>query len=326
MKFFLLLCLAGAVQAIDDKQLHGLKKLLKNLDSGVFPTCRIVLFSELVDFNTAEKNCQNFDIGMGANQKGNLATVNDEDKNADLTLLLSMAYKEKGREGRWDDDQWVWAGMRKTKNNNGKRKNKVYNAADWQWADGSSPLDYHNWMKKQPDQATQTKDGVKYLQNQMRINHKGIWDDTFVFKTHPYACDYQGKYIVSANLMTWTQAKGACEDAGLQLAKIRSDAEVVEIQRSMDYFLGPQDDSLRTYDPMNWLWLGGTDEGEEGMWKWIDGTPIEYDLPWREPMPDNARMRGRSQNVLSVSRWGEFDDSFDHHTRKRPFACQCPGT
>lgn len=58
MKLFLLLCLVGAAQAINEQQLHGLKKLLKNLDSGVFPTCRIVLFSELVDFNTAEKNCE----------------------------------------------------------------------------------------------------------------------------------------------------------------------------------------------------------------------------------------------------------------------------
>merc|ERR1712224_51446 len=94
MRVFILLCLIGASQALlglDKSQIHGLKKLLKNLDAGVFPTCNLVLFSEKVDFNTAEKNCENFDIGMGADQVGNLATVNDEEKNTDLKLLLGMA-------------------------------------------------------------------------------------------------------------------------------------------------------------------------------------------------------------------------------------------
>ena len=50
----------------------------------------------------------------------------------------------------------------------------------------------------------------------------GQWDDTFKYKTHPYACDYQGKYILSANMKTWTGAKLACEKAGLMLAKVRS--------------------------------------------------------------------------------------------------------
>ena len=50
----------------------------------------------------------------------------------------------------------------------------------------------------------------------------GQWDDTFKYKTHPYACDYQGKYILSATMRTWSGAKLACEKAGLMLAKVKN--------------------------------------------------------------------------------------------------------
>jgi len=325
----LLLCLVGMSLALNHNQLSGLKKLLKNLDSGVFPTCNLVLFSEMVDYETAEKKCENFDIGMGGKQKGNLATVNDQDKNTDLKLLLEMAYPYRGRKHKWDDDQWVWAGMRKTKNNSGKKKGKKYNAADWEWADGSHPQDFEKWMKNQPDQNAKKKDGVKHLQNQMRINHGGLWDDTYKFKTHPYACDYQGKYIISGSNKTWSQAKDACNKAGLTLAKVRSDAEVEEITAAADYFLGKRDETLKVWDPTNWIWLGGNDKEEEGVWKWTDGSPIKYfdEMNWRSPNPDNAAyLRKTTQNVLSISRFGQFDDSFDHRRRHRAFACQCPGT
>ena len=49
----------------------------------------------MVNFTTAEKKCVDFDMGLGATQVGNLATVNDDDKNRALKLLLNMAYKRK---------------------------------------------------------------------------------------------------------------------------------------------------------------------------------------------------------------------------------------
>ncbi|KAL5269650.1 hypothetical protein ACHWQZ_G003190 [Mnemiopsis leidyi] len=323
MKLLTLIALLGSVHCLNKQQIAGLKNLLKNLD-GVYPTCQLVLFSDLVDYDTAERNCENFDIGTGGGT-GNLATVNDEEKNVDLKLLLEMAYPYKGEDNRWDDDQWVWAGMRKTQNNDGSKKNREYNALDWEWADGSNPGEFSKWMKNQPDQR---KDGDN-LQNQMRINHHGQWDDTFKYKTHPYACDYQGKYILSATMRTWSGAKLACEKAGLMLAKVRSDQEVNEMIKAGDSFLGPRDESLKTWNAANWIWLGGSDEEEEGVWKWVDGTPMEYfdRMNWRPPNPDNAAyLKDSTQNYLAISRWGQFDDSYDSRQRTRPFACQCPGT
>jgi len=326
MRIFALLAIVAMAQAeVDWSQVIGLKRLLKNMD-GVYATCNLILFKEMVDYETAEKNCENFDIGMGKDQQGNLATVNDAEKNMDIKILLGMAY-EKDMSRKWDADQWVWAGLRKVKNNIGKIS-KAYDANDWNWADGETPSDFHKWLPKMPDQRTKKKDGVKYYQNQMRINHNGRWDDTFSYMVHPYACDYQGKYILSATLKTWHDAKKDCESAGLTLAKVRNAAEVQEMVSAAKYFLGPRDPEVKVFHKTNWLWLGGNDLETEGVWQWTDGSSMEeFDgMVWRKPNPDNAEYIGDvGQDVLSFSKWGEFDDSFDTK-RKRPFACQCPGT
>ena len=64
MKCFLLLLLVWTALALDHSQLEGLKKLLKKMKAGVYPTCQLVLFSELVDFETAEKNCEVSEFGI----------------------------------------------------------------------------------------------------------------------------------------------------------------------------------------------------------------------------------------------------------------------
>ena len=300
--FILLLALAGyacsqqSKSSVQGGQLRALKKLLKGLDAGVLTTCNIVLFSELVTYDVADKKCKNFDIGSGRGEKGNLVTVNDDDKNDDLKLLLEMAYPEKDQpSSKWTDTKWVWAGLRKTKNNKDKKPGK-YDSLDWEWADGSHPTDFKKWMKRQPDQRA-LKPGQKgcnekprCFQNQMRVNHKGQWDDTYKYKTHPYACDYQGKYVLSNEPKTWVQAKEACAAAGLSLAMVRNTGEVEEMKAAMRYFLGEGDTTWKTFDARNWVWLGGNDIEEEGVFKWLNGDLVEtWDIPWRpEAGGDNA--------------------------------------
>jgi len=308
--------------------MKAFKKLLKGLDDGVLATCNIVLFSELVDFDTADQNCKNFNIGSGRGEAGNLATVNDAEKNKDLKTLLEMAYPiAEQPKGKWGQTHWVWGGLRKTEDNNNPDPGP-FNPLFWEWADGSNPL-WSNWLRSQPDQRslTQGSSGCTQTvcyQNQMRINHKGQWDDTYTFKVHPYACDYRGKYILSKSPKTWHGAKAACEEAGLHLAKIRNVEEVEEIKQAAVYFLGQADPTWGIWDKNNWIWTGGSDAATEGDWRWLDNTPVEdWKLPWRRRAGnDNAGRRG--QHVLSISRWGEFDDS--RWKKKRPFACQCPGS
>merc|ERR1712176_530386 len=63
MKTILLLLIAvSSVVArernINMDQLKGMRKLLKQLDSGVFTTCNIVFFKELVPYDVADNNCK----------------------------------------------------------------------------------------------------------------------------------------------------------------------------------------------------------------------------------------------------------------------------
>lgn len=336
LRAVLYMILIGGALSINEDQLEGLKELIKNMPAGVYATCEIVLFSDLTDFNTADDNCRKFDIGAGE-QVGNLATVNDEDKNTDMKLLLEMAYPiDEQPPGRWGPTNWVWAGLRKT-NNKAKRTFYKNNRDDWEWANGEHPGSFGKWMRKQPDLRRFRKgegrctEEVCY-QNEMRINHNGAWDDTFKFKKHPYACDYQGKYILSADLKTWRDAKATCEKAGLFLAKVRNPAEVSEMKEAMVYFLGEKDPLWKKWDSENWVWLGGTDEAVEGKWLWSDGQPIVWNFPWiPKAGGDDAKKVGSGvametgEDALTMNREGLFDDSFIEIIEK-PFACQCPGS
>jgi hypothetical protein len=169
------------------------------------------------------------------------------------------------------------------------------------------------------------------FQNQVRVNQKTtFWDDSWDFVAHPYACDYKGKYILSGLFLTWNDAVKACKRAGLSLATVRSKADVKQMKQAIEFFLGEGDDSWTVWDSKNWVWLGGSDRNAEGNWRWLNGDPVQsWNVPWRKKSGnDNADyLRGANgQHALAFSRWGEFDDSFhDHKKRKRNFACECPG-
>ena len=153
-----------------------------------------------------------------------------------------------------------------------------------------------------------------------------MWDDTFKFKKHPFVCDYHGKYLISALHKTWMEARKSCEEAGLMLAEVTTAAEVKEIVFLAEYFLGKVDPKDRIFNNTNWLWIGGDDLEEEGSWMWPDHHEVEEwpGIPWRKHQPDNAAYAlDKGQDVMAISRWGEFDDSFEEK-RKRPFVCMCP--
>jgi hypothetical protein len=63
-------------------------------------------------------------------------------------------------------------------------------------------------------------------QTYMRVNHFGEWDDGFQYTEHPYICEYRGRFLVSGEMKSWEEAKKECHEAGLQLARIRSDQDL----------------------------------------------------------------------------------------------------
>ena len=357
-------------------QVFGIKDLIKNLPNNHFQTCNLVLSTNRANFTTAESRCQQLSARVAMNrQRGTLATINSKEANDELTMLLNIALPiEEQSKFKYAGNRWVWTGLRKVHNTDTRHIKKIdkripYNASDWEWYDGSTPKNFESWDKGQPDQRP-LKPGEKSndyeesgqcqgendcRQNQMRVNHDGKWDDAFAFEEHPYACDYRGKYLVSAEEKTWTEAKEACEAAGLSLATTRSLDEVKELRRALVYFLGrsgfeacegefgnhdkknpdsnePKNKKVCTsatmeerWDVEHWAWTGGNDEADEGHFRWTDGTEVVFDgFPWIGSAGNDNKSKGRApgQNYLTISKWGEFDDSYEE--KKRPFACECP--
>eukprot|EP00116_Pleurobrachia_bachei_P002930 sb/3463192/ len=186
--------------------------------------------------------------------------------------------------------------------------------SDWMWED-MSPAD-DDWMNWDNDQPDQFPDNDMNTQNHVRMYKKGLWDDSFDYKTSPYACDYTGKYILVETKMTVSNAEQACAAAGLTLAKVRR------------YFMGTtclapptisertisQSESAKINDPpllliplLTWrhshlvrsphicvgitpgvsVWIGVNDLAGQG-YIHFDGEEIGFNIPWHRRQPDHA--------------------------------------
>ena len=78
------------------------------------------------------------------------------------------------------------------------------------------------------------------------------------------------------NTMTWHDAKDYCENLGGYLATINSQAE--------DDFVY---DNLGAFSPHEYVWLGATDEAQEGTWKWVTGESWNF-TNWDSGEPNNC--------------------------------------
>jgi hypothetical protein len=102
----------------------------------------------------------------------------------------------------------------------------------------------------------------------------------------------QKTYEIIYGSYTWTEARADAEGRGGHLATITSEEEFQDIcQQLPDFDSG-----------MARVWLGGTDEGSEGNWRWITGEPWGYNR-WTPGNPNNLPWEGiSSQDYL----WSGF--------------------
>lgn len=102
-----------------------------------------------------------------------------------------------------------------------------------------------------------------------------------------------GRYEVVLGVFTWQQAEEDAERRGGHLATVVSARE----WEDMKSVLG---DSIKGKN----LWLGGTDEGTEGRWRWVTGELWKFDY-WRTNEPSNDSLgtgHGAPENYLMI--WG----------------------
>ncbi|MDC3166204.1 T9SS type A sorting domain-containing protein [Candidatus Marinimicrobia bacterium] len=88
-------------------------------------------------------------------------------------------------------------------------------------------------------------------------------------------------YYVSQEPMSWHDGLNFTDtvnaDGFVHMATINSEEENVFLENTLQSF-GPVSE---------WVWLGLTDEFEEGNWQWVTGEPVEY-TSWAEGEPNNS--------------------------------------
>lgn len=99
-------------------------------------------------------------------------------------------------------------------------------------------------------------------------------------------------YIFFVSGKPWHVAKAHCDSIGTHLASVESADE--------NTFLTNVKNSLGQVA----MWLGGTDEVEEGQWLWEDGTPISYSN-WAANEPNDS---GTAEHALVLQWSGSWND------------------
>jgi hypothetical protein len=199
---------------------------------------------------------------------GYLASVNDLQENGFLTNQFAGPANES-----------LWIGL------------SDMNVEDlWEWTDGSptSPgattpgNGFAVWAGGEPNQAGD-EDCVEFY-------NSGEWNDNL--------CDLQlraivewpalgptiienvtyfmgRRYAIVRDELTWHEARNLAESLGGHLVVI-NDAD--ENQFISDMYAAPLSSGF--------IWMGLTDIGDEGTFRWIDGTPVGY-TNWDAGQPDN---------------------------------------
>ncbi|XP_026000534.1 C-type lectin domain family 4 member M-like [Astatotilapia calliptera] len=131
----------------------------------------------------------------------------------------------------------------------------------WKWVDGT-PLTLAYWATTQPDNGG--KQDCAYVTN----NGRRSWGDSWCLTANrQWICEKTPNPRRSGS---WDEARMDCINSGADLLVINSPEE--------QNFL-----STITRE----VWIGLNDEEQEGMWKWVDGTPLTL-TNWGGAQPDNG--------------------------------------
>ena len=112
----------------------------------------------------------------------------------------------------------------------------------------------------------------------------------------------ESKYEVVDGSFTWDAAKADAEARGGHLATVGSEEEWNEIQAMLP-------------DATGWagaFWLGASDAEKEGSWKWIDGTPWDFEN-WNYGEPNGSYYENylHANGSDAQHRWNDIDNNGD---------------
>ena len=252
-------------------------------------------YKDQITWDSAQAYC----MSLG----GNLATITTQEEQEAVFSYID----------KFDIDKDVWIGI-----------TDVNEEGNWSsWITGES-MNYENWGSGEPDNGGEQDYGAICPVERKGIGYNiapGQWDDLSMdsdtlsgyflleidsnikmenenlnenisqnipqdaatFNGHSYYC-YEEE-------LSWKDAQNACETMGGHLATITSEEEsmfIIDLIQSGDKYA---------------YWLGGTDEKEEGVWKWITNEAWSYEN-WISGQPDNhSDVNKNTENYLAIERY-----------------------
>ena len=107
---------------------------------------------------------------------------------------------------------------------------------------------------------------------------------------------------------TWWEAKFACDDIGGELVVI-NDAK--------------ENEFIRKLAQENLIWLGGTDEFEEGIWTWDNGDEFSFK---KTGTRINLPLLPGTISLYSTVKKGKWADTTDFSAKVKGYICEWKGT
>ena len=93
---------------------------------------------------------------------------------------------------------------------------------------------------------------------------------------------------------TWEEATEYCEQRGGHLASVKNE-EIDKYIRSKVGKIRDKDHGF--FNQPTYPWIGGTDQEQEGIWKWSDGSPLNF-TKWGNGQPDDWK---KSEDCLQFN-------------------------
>ncbi len=219
-------------------------------------------------------------------QGGHLVTITSSEENNFVDSLLIS-------------DKNVWIGF-----------TDEQNEGDWQWVTGEM-VTYENWDPGPPEPNGGTDE------NHAEMYSGGLWNDApGDFDGNYYVCEWDissreefkgHDYQLINDYKTWTEAKVDCENRDGYLVTITSSEEndfVSSLMESID---------------SNEIWIGFTDELNEGDWQWVTAEEVTYSN-WNLGEPNDAG----GEDYAEMSKGGFWNDNGppSNPDHKLPYVCE----
>ncbi|KAI5087816.1 CD209 antigen, partial [Silurus meridionalis] len=119
------------------------------------------------------------------------------------------------------------------------------------------------------------------------------------FCLYPWKSFSSSCYLLFSKKQSWEQSRKECKNVGADLVIINS--------REEQQFVS--DFKMK-------MWIGLTDQDQEGQWKWVDNTPLEFGY-WRNSEPndsgneDCAELVSNNNNTPDLLNWNDVQCTHD---------------